>query len=267
MKIKIPAIDLIFNGHIDQIQKNYQYLYLQTGEQNLNYLGKWSIYHKTLRNIYQRHSNNIIFLTNPFSEMVTKNWGIITDIYWDAIRNQRTELLNFTGVVFDRDYGCFLEVTYNEISFSIFDRDFGVPYIFGSVHCNPTTSELTSETDSVLSKDRDIWKERVIPIVYYYLFSVIFERLIDEKEIVIVPPHGRKKTSQDKYINENKTGIIVWDSRKFNSYVRLDGFNVKGHLRHQRIGKDRLGHKLVWINEFQKHGYNRNRLKKQSLRY
>jgi hypothetical protein len=261
MRVKIPSIDLMFNGHFDQIEKNYMSLFFETGEQDYNYLHAWSVYRKILEERIQPFSNNIILLTSPFSDMVKKHWDSILEIYKEEIKNEESEILEFSGIVFDKNFGCILELFNDEVSFSIFDKDNGVPLVSGNVHDVFDKQELQSSYVTYLSKNNDIVKNGLIPYVYRFVFSVIFEKLIDEKEIVIVPPNGRGKTSHDKYINENKKSIKIWDSRKFNTYVRLDGFTVTGHIRHQRIGKDRKGHKLIWIDEFQKHGYNRNKLR------
>ncbi len=261
MKVKIPSIDLMFNGHFDQIEKNYMSCLIKKGEQDLEYLRVWSVYKKILKERIQPLSDNIIVLTTPFIEMVEKHRVSICEVYHEECKKEYSDILNFSGVVFDQNFGCILELYNKVVSFSIFDKDTGVPLISGSVNDDLDNNELQNSCVTFFSMNIDSVKTGLIQYVYRFVYSVIFEKLIDEKEIVIVPPNGRGKTSNDKYINENKNSIKVWDSRKFNTYVRLDGFSVSGHIRHQRIGKDRKGHKLIWIDEFQKHGYNRNGLR------
>jgi len=260
MKVRIPAIDLIFNGHIDQIEKYYMASFLESGEKDLNYLNAWAVCRTVLEENAPLFANNIVFLTKPFMDLVEKNTGSILDAYKVEILNGNSDILNFSGLVFDQSVGCFLELDNDRVSFLLFNKDVGIPYITGETYYDVKNSMVNSNYSLFLSKHIKYVDEFIINYVLRFVFSIILEKLIVEKEIVIVPPHGRKKTSQDKYINENKTGIKIWDSRKFNSYVRLDGFSVTGHFRHQRVGNGRNGHRLIWINEFQKHGYNRNKL-------
>lgn len=261
MKVKIPSIDLMFNGHIDQIEKNYMNEYFNSGEKDLKYLQVWSQYKRTLETLDNDFSDNIIVLTIPFIDMVKKYWDSIKKIYIEEIKNQDSGIIQFRGIVFDQNNGCILEMTNQNIVFSIFTKETGVPVIIGEISYDSNTSETKYSYSVFLSLHENIIKDIMIPYVYRFVFSIIFEKLIDGKNIIVVPPNGRGKTINDKYINENKKSIKVWDSRKFNSYVRLDGFTVTGHLRHQRTGKDRKEHKLIWIEEFRKHGYNRNKLK------
>lgn len=48
------------------------------------------------------------------------------------------------------------------------------------------------------------------------------------------------------------------DSKWFTNLVKSDGFKVRGHFRFQPKKKDGVWTKeLIWINEFEKSGYNR----------
>lgn len=261
MKIKIPAIDLIFNGHFDEIEKTYLTLFFQTGEKDANYLQVWSDYRKILEGNVHLFANNIIFLSSSFLDMVKKHWDSLLNIYQEEAQKEDSEILDFHGVVFDQQNGCLLEIVNEKISFSIFDRVTGVPFYTGNLNFDSSSRLLIGSHHLFLSKSKDFLEEVMISHVFRFVLSVLLEKLIDGKEVIIVPPNGRVKSQQGKFVNENKSGLKVWDSRKFNSYVRLDGFSVTGHLRHQRVGKGRKGHKLIWINEFQKHGYNRNTLR------
>ena len=65
----------------------------------------------------------------------------------------------------------------------------------------------------------------------------------------------RKKSEllNEKFINETSNGIQVLDSQWYTSVFRTEGFTVRGHFRFYSSCN-----RLVYVNEFQKHGYHRH---------
>ena len=77
------------------------------------------------------------------------------------------------------------------------------------------------------------------------------------------------KTKQNKTVKSKKKEIIedgisyfVFDSRWFTEVCNNNEFIVSGHLRLQPYGDG--SRKLIWINEFKKHGYHRKALIEQA---
>ena len=58
-------------------------------------------------------------------------------------------------------------------------------------------------------------------------------------------------------LNETKLNLTYLTSTWFTNLVKSDSFNVRGHFRFQACGKSFKERKLIWINEFQKEGYER----------
>jgi hypothetical protein len=81
-------------------------------------------------------------------------------------------------------------------------------------------------------------------------------------ELDIVEPFKKKKTALDpqgKVVNDTGVEVTLLDSRWFREIIREEGFKVRGHFRLQPC-KDEQGHwtrKLIYINEYEKHGYHR----------
>lgn len=74
-------------------------------------------------------------------------------------------------------------------------------------------------------------------------------------ELEIVNGKQRKKSDilNQKIINETPNGIQIMDSQWYTSVFRKEGFTVSGHFRFYKSCN-----RLVYVNEFQKHGYHRH---------
>ena len=98
----------------------------------------------------------------------------------------------------------------------------------------------------------------------YLLNACTFLKYADV-EVINVYGNQRKQLPDKSDVIENKSGVRVQyiDSRWLREISRLEGFKVRGHFRLQPI-KDEEGEwtrKLIYINEFEKHGYHRRALK------
>lgn len=77
-------------------------------------------------------------------------------------------------------------------------------------------------------------------------------------ETKYLPANSRVKDVNCKYINETDMPITHLDSTWFTNLVKSDAFKVRGHFRLQPKKMDgKWTRELIWINEFQKHGYTR----------
>lgn len=59
------------------------------------------------------------------------------------------------------------------------------------------------------------------------------------------------------YNNKAKHNIEIIDSTWFTTLIKSDAFKVRGHFRLQPYGEGLSKRKLVWISDFEKHGYTR----------
>lgn len=92
-------------------------------------------------------------------------------------------------------------------------------------------------------------------IMMRFVRLLIFTEL-SELELVTLAPDRSIGTRRDgKFVNETKSDIVIVDSSWNKMIFRTTGFAVSGHLRLQRHGKGRNDVKLIYIEEFEKHGY------------
>jgi len=88
------------------------------------------------------------------------------------------------------------------------------------------------------------------------ILTYLFYGEIQEKRLV---PNQRISRDSFLYIkNETKKDIWFADSLWKTKISLVGDFKVKGHFRLQPVGEERKGRKLIFIDEFIKHGYNRN---------
>jgi hypothetical protein len=80
----------------------------------------------------------------------------------------------------------------------------------------------------------------------------LFKKYAPIEEIVSV----RERKERDDF-PEVKTSqqIQYYDCGWYTTIIRNEGFSVKGHFRLQPCGVGKKDKKLIYIHEFQKHGY------------
>ncbi len=89
----------------------------------------------------------------------------------------------------------------------------------------------------------------VIKLLSYLFYGDITMKKVLKKGTI-------KISSFSKFLNKSKYDIIYADSN-WKQRVSSDGFKVRGHFRLQPFGKKLSKKKLIWIEEFNKDGYNR----------
>ena len=265
MKIIAPSYNLIRKGHLDLIEKEYMKLFAEYDETDMTYLANWYYYRIQLNFDIKPISTNAIYVTEPYIKLVEDQLGMLIKRLQDEASKNNTTFLNFKGILYSKDWGCFLDLNGSKTGYTLFDKISGVPQMSGQLEFNQAGKHWCCSNRYYLSKMKESSDDAKIMLpVLIFIMSVILSKMTNGKQVVIVPPNGKIKTKHEKYVNENPIAVEVWDSRMFNSYVRLEGFPVTGHFRHQRVGEGRVNHRLIWINEFEKHGYNYKQLQNKS---
>ena len=98
--------------------------------------------------------------------------------------------------------------------------------------------------------------ELFLQILTYLFFGDITTRLVKAKQTL-------KLNSFSKFLNNSKTDITFVDTL-WKERISTEGFKVRGHFRLQPVGEGRKDKRLIWIDEFDKHGYNRKATKELS---
>jgi len=109
-----------------------------------------------------------------------------------------------------------------------------------------TYSFLTKEFNFNQNIEESIF---VIQILTYLYYGDITSKFIKSKNEI-------KLSSFTKFLNNSIYNITFVDSL-WKQRISTEGFKVRGHFRLQPIGEGRKKRKLIWIEEFNKDGYNR----------
>jgi hypothetical protein len=78
-----------------------------------------------------------------------------------------------------------------------------------------------------------------------------------ETKVINAETGHRAKVNNEKYVTDIKSNVEIVDSNWFTTIIHSNGFNVSGHFRLQPIGHGRNERRLIWIKDFEKHGYTR----------
>jgi len=79
-----------------------------------------------------------------------------------------------------------------------------------------------------------------------------------EIDVKIVNNNSKTTGNRDnKIVNNSEFQLNIVDTSWNTIIQRTEGFDVRGHLRLQACGEGHKDRKLIWINQFQKHGYTR----------
>jgi hypothetical protein len=118
-------------------------------------------------------------------------------------------------------------------------------------------SKAVMNTYSFLTKEFNIesieaWKAPsifVVQILAYLYYGQITNKFIKAKSTT-------KLSSFSKFVNNSPFDITYVDTL-WKQRISTEGFKVRGHFRLQPVGEGRIKKKLIWIEEFDKTGYNR----------
>lgn len=106
-------------------------------------------------------------------------------------------------------------------------------------------------------------QELILGFIALMLFK---EYAPTETEVLNGHSKINKSVINEKAVNDTGISVKLLDSRWFREIIRTEGFTVSGHFRFQPC-KDSNGEwtrKLIYINEFEKHGYHRRALHEPS---
>ena len=106
---------------------------------------------------------------------------------------------------------------------------------------NPFTKDMDHETFNA------VWAS-VIGLLLYMQYGEITTSRVSG-----IPAKKQSRRKADLGLD-----ITHVQSTWLENVVREKGFAVSGHFRMQPVGQGRKDRKLIWINDFEKHGYNRS---------
>lgn len=90
------------------------------------------------------------------------------------------------------------------------------------------------------------------------ILSILYFKKYASVEIIESKANSKNTFAGCKYLNETDLDIEYLDSKWFTTLVKSEGFKVRGFFRLQPKKKNGEWTKeLIWIDEFEKQGYNR----------
>lgn len=222
-------------------------------------------YHFELRcNSYEK-------VAECFNENVSafrKKVQYITEPFYDAITLSLKKMLSDELIenLANGDSGVFIYKKYvtcynlkdaNETTIFIFYENKMIFLLRGS-NIESRRISFFSETNYSIDHGPYYEYEKTIGIVTMSLIATInFIKYatVETKQLAA----GQKLKGIDcNYKNDTKSNVTILNSTWFTNLVKSDGFNVRGHFRLQPKKKDGEWTKeLIWINDFEKHGYTR----------
>jgi hypothetical protein len=144
---------------------------------------------------------------------------------------------DFGFIIIDKlnsfNYGC--KICYN--SYSFLTKSF---YIDKNISCDfkGRQSEYSNIEKSIF----------VVQLLTYLIFGDITE--------IFLKPKTKHINNFTRIVNNTKLNIMFCDTL-WKQRINISGFKVRGHFRLQPVGEGRKSRKLIWIEDFEKHGYNR----------
>ena len=119
---------------------------------------------------------------------------------------------------------------------------------------NPTPGTIGEimKNSGIEFKITDGINENVMGMFDCVLVFHLFKKYAPIEEIISV-----RERRERKDMPEIKTSLKIdyFDCSWYTTIVRNEGFSVRGHFRLQPCGKGKQDKKLIYIHEFQKHGY------------
>lgn len=151
-----------------------------------------------------------------------------------------------------------IDTDISELKYTFFNLDLDKNKISGK-HIN---DDYDARGSKVTHDDFDASSRKL------FFQLITFMELAEIQQVVVAPgrKHGTKK-QPDNLLNTGRFPITIVNTN-WNKKIITEGFPVDGHLRKQAWGPSFSKRRLIWIDPFEKKGYNleAGKLKDQKLR-
>ena len=243
---------------------------------------EFSILRRTMQMLIAEGRSNIFTVSEGIQKMLRPNREKLTDAYWG---NPDKEI--FKGTYIDMQNGVPIMTLFKfEPMRAIYPKtgkeEECLDYLFANIQGNNAVASMGTfrvfyEGDehftlypgiaTTKGELHESFIEDCKNYMFYLMDVCIFLKYADV-EVVTVYGKQRKVLPDKSDVIENKSGLRIKyiDSRWLREIIRTEGFKVRGHFRLQPM-KDEDGEwtrKLIYINEFEKHGYHRRALRELS---
>jgi hypothetical protein len=210
------------------------------------------------RNQFNTVSKDIMDFIDKKGKVLSENVSIVTDPFSEAFQKASIKLVEAmyqgklvtifeTGVHILHKTTYLYSITEESFTLAVFEGDWLIAFIKST---NIITTNKTFLTANIPELEENMLATQLLLFLWFKKYCEIDVKFIGA---------GKKvKDVNCKYINDTKTNVTILDSSWFTTIVKSEGFAVRGHFRLQVCGKAMKERKLVWISDFEKHGYTRH---------
>ena len=192
---------------------------------------------------------NKYYRTNPFTEAInTAMPKIMKD------NKQLNEIPNDCGVIFtDKGFAIYITNPTPELKLVCYGFVREALTTYGYLTNENTFAGIAADLKDGVPFNNTSHLGRFLNSVLVTLYF-IHNCEIEKK---IIKPKEKYREGGNKHYNESKSDIIMLDCKWFTEMIRDSPFHVNGHYRWQVHGEKKTKRKLIWISDFEKHGYHR----------
>ena len=207
--------------------------------------------------------------TDSFSDAILKSCeSLVRDDVWDSIGMQYGTILNMKNpFIKDLSVMYFIKETNNigchDYVVYFFSKNIFTGLMIQSVSKDLFNHVMSNEFKSSIPylQNLGVKSDNYLQEICNFLYSLLIANINFMKyanvETRILQPKERITDISCKYTNDSDSRITILDSTWFTNLVKSESFNVRGHFRLQPCGQAFKDKKLIWIDSFQKSGYNR----------
>lgn len=125
----------------------------------------------------------------------------------------------------------------------------------GNLNLSYTTFKINTKDGFVTFPDNQL--EPLSDERFKFFIRLLIFTEFSKTELKVLNPKQKTGTRKSgKFLNNTNKSITIVDST-WNIIIKTGAFGVSGHIRLQRVGKDRASVKLVYIDSYSKSGYTR----------
>lgn len=212
----------------------------------------------TFKYCVRKFSSKIYLISDEFEECASKAAPKLIGLLKDVLKNDISDFeINATFVVKSEVwYYSFITKKGSEkinLSLFVFSK-IGQPKGFYRDDIDFRDGQIMWASNKAVKNIQEVHpfiSARMSAIITYFMFSKYAE-----VETIDVNAKSRVKKYGDKVVNELDFDVTTLDSKWFRNIVRSEGFAVRGHFRLQpKKVNGEWTKELIWINDFEKHGY------------
>ncbi len=207
--------------------------------------------------------SDFYFVAKSFEASAEKSKHQLLSLFEDIAKNDSGDMhvkgtYCVGGLVYMVSYKILQGTEDMEVGFFVFDK-FGSPVLFFVDSASLEIHQLTWISKTISLKFNNDAKQ-IMECVYFQLSYCILYHLFKSYasvETKIIARSTKQNIGLNKFVNTTDFNITHLDCRWFTNIIREHGFKVSGHFRLQPKKKDGEWTKeLIWIDDFEKKGYN-----------